>query len=69
VKAELKRVSSHSHIVDYAKKAVRQQGAEIVLFEFERNAKKIQEELDKLKRAGVKVYYYFSDDKTKIHTL
>jgi hypothetical protein len=68
-KADLKHVSSHNNIVRHAKKAIQKQGAEIVLFEFENNTKKIQEELDKLKIDGIKVYYYFTGNKSKIHIL
>ncbi|MDR1169604.1 MAG: hypothetical protein LBK97_02065 [Prevotellaceae bacterium] len=69
MKADLKHVSSHNNVVRHAKKAVRKQGAEIVLFEFENNTKKIQEELDKLKIDEIKVYYYFTGNESKIHIL
>jgi len=39
-------------------------GGYVVVFEFKNNTKKIQEELDKLKRMNIKVYYYFTDNKT-----
>ncbi|MDR1119752.1 MAG: hypothetical protein LBM08_02410 [Dysgonamonadaceae bacterium] len=69
IPADLKKTKSHNHIVDYAKKAIRKQGADIVVFEFEKETKRIQEELDKLKRDRIKVYYYFIVDKSKIHVL
>jgi hypothetical protein len=69
IKADLKQLSGHNNIEREAKSAVRKQGAEMVLFEFGKNTKKIQEELDKLKREGIKVYYYFTNNKTKIHAL
>jgi len=67
--ADLKKISSHNNIVKEAKSAVYKQGAEIVLFEFENNTKKIHEELDKLKRMNIKAYYYFTENKGKIHIL
>lgn len=69
VAADLKKTASANNIVKYAKKAINVQGAKIVVFEFEKNSKKLQEELDKLKQMGIKIYYYFSDSKDKIHTL
>jgi hypothetical protein len=68
VLAELKKLASHNNIVKEAKEAIYKKGAEIVLFEFEKNSKKVQEELDKLKRVNIKVYYYFSNI-NKIHNL
>ena len=69
IKADLKKTGSHNNMVHYAKKAVREQGADMVVFELESNTKKIQEELDKLKRLNIKVSYYFSNDKSKMHYL
>ena len=67
IKADLKKTGSHNNMVRYAKKAIREQGAEVVVFELENNTKKIQEELDKLKRLDIKVIYYFSNNKSKMH--
>ena len=69
ISADLKKTKTHNNIVHYAKMAVREQGAKIVVFEFEENSKKIQEELDKLKRDKIKTYYYFTNNKSKIHIL
>ena len=69
IKADLKKTGSHNNMVHYAKHAIREQGADMVVFEFENNTKSIQEELDKLKRLGIKVSYYFTDNKSKIHHL
>jgi NAD(P)H-dependent flavin oxidoreductase YrpB (nitropropane dioxygenase family) len=69
IKADLKKTASHNNMLDYAKKAIYKQGAEMVVFEFENNSKKIQEELDKLKRNSIRVCYYYSYDKTNIHKL
>ena len=35
----------------------------------QKNSKKLQEELDKLKRSGIRVHYYYSFDKSKIYKL
>jgi hypothetical protein len=69
VTGDLKRVSSHNNIVKDAKKAIRKQGAEIVLFEFEKETQEIYSELLQLKKDGIPVYYYFSNEKNKIHEL
>jgi hypothetical protein len=69
VLADLKCVSSHNNIVRDAKKAVRKQGAKIVVFEFEKETKAIDAELLKLKRMGISVYYYYSNNKGLIYSL
>jgi hypothetical protein len=69
VKAELKRVSSHNNIVKYAQKAVKKQGAEVVLFEFEKETEAIKTELIGLKREGISAYYYYSSNKGSIYVL
>lgn len=64
--ADLKKVSSHNNIVKKAKHAVRNQGAEIVIFEFERITHEIQNkisELIQLKIHGI----YFVSGKTELH--
>ena len=67
--ADLKRVSGHNNIVKNAKEAINKQGAKVVLFEIGENTKKVQEELDKLKRMGIKIHYYFIDNKNEIRSL
>ncbi len=67
IKADLKRVSSHNNIVKDAKNAVRKQGAEIVLFEFERDTKEIHARLLKLSKEGIHGYFYFSNNTSKIY--
>ena len=58
--ADLKRVSSHNNIVKEAKKAVNNQGAKIVLFEFETENDKIHKEILKLQNVGIHGKYYFT---------
>ena len=69
VSADLKKTASHNNILDYAKKATREQGAKIVVFELGKDTREIQAELEKLKRMKISVCYYFSNNKGKIHTL
>ena len=69
IRADLKKTKGHNNVVNYAKKAVYEQGAEMLVFEFDENSKKLQEELDKLKRSGIRVHYYYSFDKSKIYKL
>ena len=63
------KVSNHNNIVKNAKEAIYKQRAKIVLFEIGENTKKVQEELDKLKRMGIEIHYYFTDNESKIHSL
>lgn len=67
--ADLKKVKSANHIVDYAKKAVRQQGASIVVFEFENESKDIYLELSKLQKSGIHGIYFFSSKKHRLYEL
>lgn len=67
IPAELKSTASHNNIVKAAKKAIRKQGAQLVLFEFTEDTKEIHEELLELKRQGIKTYYYFSGKESDIY--
>lgn len=58
--ADLKKTGSANNIVKYAKKAVGQQGADLVAFEFENETKEIYAELEALKRLGIKAKYFFT---------
>ena len=62
VPADLKKTRSANNISKYAKKAIKQQGANLVVFEFENKMKEIFLELDNLKKKGVKVKYFFSGE-------
>ena len=68
VLGDLKRTSSHNNIANYAKKAIREQNAEIVLFQFDNETEKIYIELLKLKnKYGIKTYYFFTGS-NKVYT-
>ncbi|MDR1974577.1 MAG: hypothetical protein LBQ31_07890 [Bacteroidales bacterium] len=69
IPTDLKKTKSHNHIVDYALKAVKKQGADIVVFEFENMNAKITEQLKALKKRGIKVIYYETNNEDKINTL
>ena len=58
VKADLKKTGSTNHIAKYAKKAAREQGAEMVVFEFERITSNHINELQKLTKQGIHGYYF-----------
>lgn len=58
--ADFKRTSSHNNIISYAKEAVRKQGAEIVLFQFDAMTPKIRIELNKLKSLGIRFKYFIT---------
>ena len=63
-KADLKSTKSGNNIVDYAKHAVRDQGADFVLIEFQTHHKKISEAISEMKRNHIKGYYYFMGEDT-----
>jgi hypothetical protein len=56
--ADLKSLAGHNNIVKRAKKAVKEQGAEVVLFEFGKMTHDIQSELIKLKNLGISTKYF-----------
>lgn len=63
VPAELKSVGSANNIVKYARRAVRVQGAKMVLFEIETRTGVVEQELDKLRRGGINGFYYYRDER------
>lgn len=66
INADLKSTKGHKNIVKYAKKAVRKQGAKIVLFEFEEFGSEHINELKKLKEEGIKALFYVKrEDKVR----
>ena len=68
IKADLKKTAGSGNIEKYAKKAIRKQGANLVVFEFEHNMKDIHTKLLKLrKNYDIHGYYYFSNNKIKIY--
>jgi len=68
IPADLKKTTSHNNIVDYAKKAIYKQGANIVVFEFEKTTMKIQEKLNLVKMMKINILYFISNEK-KIRAL
>ena len=68
VPADLKSISSYKQVVKHAKHATRDQNAEIVLFEFHSHSIGLEMEPDKVRRLGIRGYYYYSDD-GKVHKL
>jgi hypothetical protein len=58
--ADLKRLSSHNNIVHEAKNAIYKQGADIVLFEFDKETEGIYKQLEVLKIKEIDVYYFFT---------
>ena len=60
VSADLKKLSSHNNIARHAKHATRGQGAGVIVFEFEKMTGGIQNALNKLKYAGMKVKYFIT---------
>jgi len=69
VSADLKKTASHNNMLDYAKKATREQGAEIVIFEFEKETEMIHEEIIQLQKKSIRGKYYFSHNKAVIYDI
>ena len=67
VTADLKKLSSHNNMVKHAKKATRQQGANLVLFEIQKESQKIYDAIKRLERENIKGKYFFSDRKDKVY--
>lgn len=61
--ADLKKVGSANNIVKRAKHAIRKQGAEIVIFEFERMSHEIQDKITELIRLNIHGIYFMSNNK------
>jgi len=58
---EFKSLSSHNNIVKEAKDAVQKKGAEIVLFEFEKETEKIYKQILVLQKIGIHGKFYFAN--------
>ncbi|MBF2707509.1 phage head morphogenesis protein [Flavobacterium soyangense] len=65
--ADLKKTASHNNILKYAKKATTEQGAEMILFEFEKETKDIYKEIEKLKTKKIKALYFFTGREKTIY--
>lgn len=66
--ADLKRTKGSGNIVKYARKAVRQQGAEMVLFQFDEFNDAVRKELLALKREGIRAKYFITGE-NEVHSL
>lgn len=66
--ADLKRTKSHNHIKDYAIHAVRHQGAQIVLFQFDKMDRKIFGKIKDLKRIGIKGFYFVTGYESDVYS-
>ena len=62
--ADLKRTSSHNNIVKYAKKATRNQGADLVLFQFEELTPEIRFEINILINMNIHGKYFVTGSNT-----
>ena len=62
--ADFKSSQSGNNAVDYAKHAIREQGAEFVLWEFTSHHKKIPSAIREMISNGIHGYYYYSDEET-----
>jgi hypothetical protein len=64
--ADLKCTASHNNIVRYAKKAVREQGAKMVLFQFDSESEAIYKQVEILKREKITGLYFFTGKESKV---
>ncbi|MEG1659559.1 MAG: hypothetical protein RR304_03170 [Bacteroides sp.] len=62
ISVDLKRMKGGDDIVKYAKKAVRQQGAERVLFQYDEMDESIYLELLKLKQQGIHAKFFVTGE-------
>ena len=67
--ADLKKTKSVSNLDHYVYHAIKNQGAQIVLIEFESETNDVHTKLQKYKREGLNILYYFSDAEDKVYTL
>lgn len=67
--ADLKKTNSVSNLDHYVYHAIKNQGAQMVLIEFESESKNVYTKLQKYKREGLKILYYFSNAEDKVYTL
>ena len=63
VKGDIKCLSSSNNIMREGNKAVRKQGASIVVFEFERIDTKVHREINKLSDSGIHGFYFLKGTK------
>ncbi len=68
VPADMKRVLTSNNIERDASKAIRKQRAEVVLFQFDKDELRVRLDLFKLKRKGIRVLYFFTEE-GKVHEL
>ena len=67
IPADLKSTSSHNNMVKYARKATREQGAKIVVFEFEKETDMMHAEIRRLQSKAIRGKYYFSRKKDIVY--
>ena len=65
--ADLKQTLSHNNIMKYSIKAIKEQGAKMLLFEFTKDTEKIRDVIVKLKIKKIKALYYFTENKSLIY--
>jgi len=69
IKADLKKTGSHNNMVNYAKEAIREQGAEMVVFEFEKETEEIHAEIKRLQSKKISGIYYFTKKNKAVYRL
>jgi len=64
--ADLKRVSGHNNIIKYANRAIYQQGAELILFQFDKMDDVILDAINALKKRNISGMYFVTGVNTVV---
>jgi hypothetical protein len=67
--ADLKRLSSHNNIVREAKKAIYEQGAAVILFQFDNETEEIHKQIEVLKQREISACYFFTGREKSIFSV
>lgn len=62
VLADLKRLGSHNNIKRHADDAIGRQGADLVVFQFNKWNERMKTEVEKLTKRGIHGYYFLTDE-------
>lgn len=68
VPADFNRTKSHNNIKKYAKRAIKQQQARIIVFQLDNENPAIHKELMDLSHRGITVIYYFTNNSELVYT-
>ena len=64
--ADLKRVSGHNNIIKYANRAIYQQGADLILFQFDKMDDLVLDAINALKKRKISGMYFVTGVNTVV---